>query len=519
LKGDSLIFHDSLIVDGTGLELCPFTTDAVLRANDMRYGVINDRGATREYYSGYGAAIEMEDRGLPVLELGYQRCTEPGRTSAAGGDVVVAFKHGYSMPVFNTVVANNARILFMTDLSDGVTGGEYGNAFLRTDLLRIRNKVAFYTDPQQPENHSGKFVLATPEQMDEQTATPGMYTRHLHMEPGSELSLPDEDWLTVIPSTTVGGYGTIHGNVLVEADGILAPGYASLMECDCRTPYNQGTLTVHNLQMEKNAVLRISIGNRRLNTEYTTMTDVIAVEDKIILADDVMLAILLETETITPGRYLFMTYGDSAGISKEYVKKFVLMNPRYGDYYLSLNFMESGEIYLNVEAPPEPSGIQRYVDLPAMEGVTTNPEPRRHYVMGHENFEFTATFTGAPLKVQATGFYSGQTIDLDKTAKPQGDNTYLYTIYRVAEPWTIFIGPELSSDVSNGVLPGHPRVWAHRNTLYINAGKEDIVSIYDMTGVLRKRTEIPEGVGKFTLGKGLYVVTLKDGSAYKIVIL
>jgi predicted transcriptional regulator YdeE len=39
-----------------------------------------------------------------------------------------------------------------------------------------------------------------------------------------------------------------------------------------------------------------------------------------------------------------------------------------------------------------------------------------------------------------------------------------------------------------------------------------------MTGVLEKRVEIPEGLMRFTLERGLYVVTLKDGSIHKIVI-
>jgi hypothetical protein len=161
--------------------------------------------------------------------------------------------------------------------------------------------------------------------------------------------------------------------------------------------------------------------------------------------------------------------------------------------------------------------IQRYVDLPAVEGVTTVPEPRRHYVKGNKNFTFTATFTGAPLKVTATGFYSAQTIDLDRTAKILGNNYYEYTIHQVVEPWTIYIGPDAST-VSNEFVTGKQRVWAYRNTLYINAEKNDVVSVYNITGVLNREMEIPEGVSKFTLDRGAYVVTLKDGSIHKIII-
>jgi hypothetical protein len=538
LKGDSLIFHDSVIFNGNALDLLPFTTDAAQRQNDMRYGVISDRGTTREHYSFYGPAIEMEDRGMPVLELGYQRCSEPGVTPVeapnarsmagleptpkVGGDIVVAFKQGYHQPIFNTVVANNARISFLTDYYDGVGGGEYTDAFIRTDLLRIRNNVEFYTDPEHPGERRGKLHLYTPAQMDDRMWGPGMFTRHLHLEPGSELSTPGEDSLIVRPTTVIGGYGNLHDNIVVEPEGIVAPGRASLMEGDCQTSYDHGTLTAHSLEMVKDAELRISFDYRTCLSEDGNQVrcmrnDTLAIEENIVLHGKVKLVFLTEQEIIEPGYYLFLTYGDTTGVSREYVKNFILTKERYGEHYFSLDYSIPGYIYLYVTDFVLPK-IQRYVDLPDVEGVTTDPEPRRHYVPGHENFEFTATYSGAPLKVLATGFYSGQTINLDNTAKMIDGRTYLYTIYQVVEPWTVFIGPELSS-VSNGVLSGASRrIWAHRNVLYIDADRRDIVSIYNMTGVLNQRVEIPAGINKFTLERGLYVVTLKDGSVHKIVI-
>jgi hypothetical protein len=517
LKGDSLIFHDSAIFHGNGLELSPFTVDASQRLNDMRYGVVNDRGKTREHYSVYGAAIEMEDRGLPALELGYGRCCEPGVTPV--GDVTVAFKQGFRLPVFNTVVANNARISFLTDDYDGVGGGEYTDAFVRADLLRIRNNVEFYADPQQ-------LVMTAQAQLDDdRMAGAGMYTRHLHLDPGGELSLSGRKPLVVTSSTVVGGYGKINEDLIVKAGGIVAPGRASLMEGDCRTPLEHGTLTVSSLEMEKDAVLRIAIANRQVNSgdrsETAMPADVIHVEDRVFFTDNsVLLEVLPESaeETFDAGSYVFMTYDDTSGASGEYVRNFVLVKQRYGENYFTLDFSEAGKVKLTVTKFPEPE-IRRYVDLPEVEGVTTNPEPRRHYVKGHEDFEFAATFSGAPLKVQATGFYSGQTIDLDETAKSLGGDTRLYTIYQVTEPWTVFIGPEpASSDVSNALPPSLPRVWAIRNTLCINAGTDETASIYTMSGVLRQRTSLSEGLHRITLERGLYIVTLKDGSAHRILI-
>ena len=540
LKADSLIFHDSVIFDDNLIELLPFTTDATKRANDMRYGVINDKGSNRANYSFYGPAIEMEDRGMPVLELGYQRCNEPlssphrspnnrsNRKEEAvptvGGDIIVAFKHGFELPIFNSIVANHARISFITDSFDNVKGGEYLDAFLRTDLLRIRNKVEFYTDPANSDKRSGKFVMASLPQMDDEMVDPGMYTRHLHMEPGSELSIPGEDSIKVVSRTVVGGYGTIHENIRVLVNGAIAPGFASLMEGDCQTSYDQGKLTIHNLQMEKDSEFRISLSNRHWcydaeqNVSYQcSQTDTLVVQDTVFFTDgQVKLVVLPETTTVEPGCYLFLEYGDTlGGPSAEYVKNLVLTQQRYGDYYFSLYYGEIGKVYLCVSTFPLPV-IQRKVTIEQTAGVVTNPVAGEYFVIGHQHFKFTAQFSGSPLKVTATGFYSHQVVDLDYHAVILDNGVYQYTISNVVEPWTVKIGPEPST-VSNEGL-SNQKVWAYKNTLYINAERDDVVSIYNVTGVLHKKLDITEGLKTLTLERGIYVVTLKDGSVHKIII-
>jgi hypothetical protein len=277
--------------------------------------------------------------------------------------------------------------------------------------------------------------------------------------------------------------------------------------------------------MEKDAVLRISAGPQTRMVKnsagklVSTLTDVLAVEDTILLTEGkVPVVILTEMKTVPPGRYLIITYGDKSGLSREYVKNFVLGSQRYEDTYFALDFSEEGDVYLNVSEIPDPT-VQHYVELPAIEGVTTVPEPRRHFVPSFEDFSFTAKFAGAPLKVKATGFYSARIIDLDNTAKVLGDKTFEYTIRQVVEHWTVSIGPDASTveDVSNE-FTNNSRVWTYRNTLYINAEREDIVSIYNMTGVLNRKMDVPEGVTKFTLERGIYVVTLKDGSIHRVVV-
>ena len=545
VKADSLIFHDSAIFAGPLVEMVSFTTDPAVRnaskESIMRYGVVND-DVGFENYMGYGKAIVMPDRGTPILEFGYQRCYEPPyaptaapnrysraggeNTPMVGGDVIVAFKYGFALPIYNTVVANHARISFMDDLHDGVRGGEFVDTYIRTDLLRIRNKVEFYTDPDRSAYRLGTLRMTSNEQMPSVAAT-GIYPHHLHLEPGSELSIPDEDSLVVISTTTVGGYGEIHENVHVLANGIIAPGYASLMESDCQTGFPQGRLSVHNLYMEKDAVMRVSLRYDPSYCQYNpdtkvydlncTRMDTLFVQDSIFFFGRISLHVLIEDKFIEPGCYLFMEYNETEQ-SVEYVNNLVLMTTRHGDLHLTLDKSERGRVYLCVTEFETPI-IQRYVLIHEVDGVKTNPIAEiYHYIPGHQDFTFTATYANkTPLEVLATGYYTQRTTKLPATYLLDG--TYEYRIRQVVEPYDVYFGgidPD-SDVVSNEGILGK-RVWAYRNTLFINVDKDDVVSIYNVTGILSQKLEIPAGLQKLTLDKGVYMVTLKNGTVHKIII-
>ena len=536
VKSDSLVFHDSVIFAGTSVELLTRTTESAKRENQYvakRLGVFNDDDGI--YYQLYGKAIQMPDRNTPIFELGYQRCYEPLNavtlapnmlserggelTPRVGGDIIVAFKYEFALPIYNTVVANHARISFNTR----ETGSEYEEAFIRADLLRIRNKVEFYTDPTQPTKRVGTFKMTSNEQMPSIAAS-GMYPHHVHLEPGSELSIPGEDSLIIISTTTLGGYGEVHEKVYVRANGIIAPGYASLMEWDCQTGRGQGRLTTHDLYMEKDAVMRISISNNncRFNPEtgandlYCTQTDTLFVKDSIFFFGKIPLYVLPETPYIEPGCYLFLVYNDLE-TSAEYVNNLELKTTKYGGLHFRLDKSERGRVYLCVAEMDIPV-IQRYINIHAIEGVTTNPVSNiYHYVKGHDDFVFTASYAGKSLiEVSAVGYYSGKRVVL--TPKYLSNSTYEYTIRQVVEPWDVYFDPTtLIGNVNNeSVLT--QRVWSYRNTLFINVDQADVVSIYNVTGVLYQKLEIPAGLKKLTLEKGIYLVTLKNGSVYKIVI-
>ena len=543
VKADSLIFHDSAVFAGPLVKLQPFTTNQARRnANKivaMRYGIVNDDDGT--YYQEYGKAIQMTDRGLPVLEFGYQRCTEPPyapnaspnrysesggeATPYVGGDIIVAFKWDFALPIYNTVVANHARISFLSDYFDGVKGGEYVSAIVRTDLLRIRNKVEFYTDPDDPKGRSGYFAMSTNQQIPTISES-GMFPRHVHLEPGSELSLPGENSLLVISSTTLGGYGEAHENVFVQANGILAPGYASLMEWDCTSGKGQGTLKIHNLSMEKDAILRISMSSNNCvyNPEtkredlYCTQTDTLIVQDSIFFWGKIKMQVLPENDNIQPGCYLFMVYNEK-NLGPEMLHNLELAETKIGDYHYYIDYMsEPGRVYLCVSETPTPY-IQRYIQIHAIAGVTTNPVANMyHYVRSHDDFVFSATYSNKtePFEVYAIGYYSQAKVVLPPKYLYEG--TYEYIIKQVTEPWDIYFDPEKRGDVTDNVAILGEHVWAFRNVLYVNVDKDDVVSVYNMTGVLYKKLEITAGLNKLTLDKGVYLVKLKDGSTYRVII-
>jgi hypothetical protein len=293
------------------------------------------------------------------------------------------------------------------------------------------------------------------------------------------------------------------------------------MESDCLTPHRQGRLKIHDLDMYDGAEIRISINNIVcLDAEgekyVCTQTDTLAVKNKIYTTGKIPVVILPETETLRPGCYQFLQFGDSLGPSTEYVKNLVLQTTRYNEYYFGFDFSTRGEVRICVTTFPTPT-IQRFVDIPEVEGVTTIPGAGKHYVVGHGDFQFSAYYNGGtPLAVSAQGFYSGTTMNLDPSRS--GANPYTYYFSQIVEPWTVFIGPNVSSNPNgNGDITGN-RVWSYRNTLYVSVLTEDVVSVFNAAGILYKKQEIPAGTSKLILDRGVYVVTLKDGEVHKVII-
>lgn len=159
--------------------------------------------------------------------------------------------------------------------------------------------------------------------------------------------------------------------------------------------------------------------------------------------------------------------------------------------------------------PPITPLIQRAVHIPEHSSVTTNPEPGDYYVLGHNDFSFTACYTGNPLQVTAVGFNTGDIIRL--TGKQLDKGCYEYTFRQVTEPWTVSFGSETSTEIIEGLS-----VWTYKNTLYIRSETKASASIYTITGSLYKQIKISEGEQKELLPKGVYLLLFDNGKRHKI---
>jgi hypothetical protein len=160
--------------------------------------------------------------------------------------------------------------------------------------------------------------------------------------------------------------------------------------------------------------------------------------------------------------------------------------------------------------------IQRYVDIPSVPGVMTEPKAGKHYVRSFEDFSFTVQYAGDPLSVRAEGYYSKMLLDLDKTAELQLDGSYKYTMYKLVEPWTLhFVSKSNSGDVSNEMLNGRS-VWSNGNTLYLDIQGPCLAKIYTLTGLLYKQVEV-DGTTSLQLPQGFFIVSV-NGKQYKVMI-
>jgi hypothetical protein len=529
IRTDSLICHDSLIVDGPKTDLSSWS------------------GLRRD---------------MPVVKLGHQRFTPPwveegcafcytheedqtrGYTGHTPLDTIfVTFRNDAGFPRLHTLVADQAILSFLTDSFDHVYGRPTQDARFYTDTFKIRNHVELYSEDDRTK--SGHFELISEQQMSSKDYS-GVFARHLHMEPispscsGFQYSqLWLEGTLEVTTTSQFGGFGWLHNDVYVETEATLAPGFASLgLDGNC---YEQhaGILRMENLWMDKGAQVKVSIGSTankpefvepyycetgtRYNLgEYADLIDV----DSLVIRERIQIELAIRKEGLyLDGRegvcYPLIRYKSVDPDQLKYLemKKQVLApedHPSISEvYYLSLRLDTACHIVNLCITPQVGPIINRRVEIPTVSGVTSTPLPGIHYVPSHTDFALMLAFTTPQPLAVTTSRIIGGVREAELSGRQTRNGEYEYVIRSVQEDVYLQIGPGYAS--ANGSVDGRA-IWSHNNTLYIKVEKEDIASIYSIAGQLVRRLDVPEGNTAVLLARGVYIITLRDGSIHKVII-
>ena len=501
IQTDSLIVHDSLVIDGP-----------------------------KTVFSTWSAL----DRNMPVIKLGHHRFTPPfaedgtyckqcafheyGEAGHGLDTLVVTFRNDASIERLHTLVADHTVLTFLTDSFDHKNGNPTLDARFFTDIFKVRNQVELWGNP--PLTHSGHFELISEAQMKSKDYS-GIFARQLHMEPiapdckfsnrYSDLWITDPA-LDVISSTRFGGFGTLHADVHVETQAVIAPGYASLGVYGNCYEQMSGTLKMNDLRLDKGAELHFSIGDVKGFDDWET--DILEVDSLTLYGTVNVFVEVRCQQKFTPGCYPIILY---KAVGEQNLNHLLLGTFKLGEYQLSLDFETTpGVVYLCVGQPVLPMVQREVIITEPPTGVSVYPLPGVHYVPWGNSFTFSVTYGGPQYLIQTS-----RTIDNGGQETLIGvmtaNNEFEYTIPFVkTQPLYVYIGPRIS--VENEFLYKDAAVWSFGNTLYINVEQKDIASIYSVTGMLVKRIEIPDGGTSFPMQRGVFIVTLKDGSVHKVII-
>jgi hypothetical protein len=530
IRTDSLIVHDSLIIDGPKTSL---TT-----------------------WSGLY-------RGVPIIKLGHHRMTPPSAEAGCVGCFVhpkdtrrasgsnphldtlnVTFRNNGGVPRLHTLVADHAIITFLTDSFDHQLGNPSLDTKFFADTFKVRNHVEL---KDFDDTRMGHFELISEEQMLSKDYA-GVYTRHLHMEPiapscsnfgYSQLWLPEQT-LSVITTSHFGGFGWLHNDVYVETEATLAPGFTSLGRDGNCYEQKAGILRMGDLRMDKGADISFSIGEDHSSFaeyfdcgngsryEVGAYADFMDVED-LLLRGEVNLDILIRPEGLYMDGfeercYPIIHYGSldhEEVLNHLKLRKTTLTSYDHptidGTYFLTLDVDEDCHMVNLCVVPKNMPPISREIQIhfPDVAGVVSNRPPGIHYVRSHTDFLFTLTFPlNRAMTVETNRVLRGETeAPLTGTLNENGE--FEYVIRNVQEDIYLSIGPDY---VGNETIDDGPAVWSHNSTLHMKVERSDVASIYSIAGQLVKRIELPEGNTSVPMARGVYIITLKDGSVHKVII-
>ncbi|MDR1332005.1 MAG: hypothetical protein LBK07_07855, partial [Tannerella sp.] len=482
IRTDSLIVHDSLIIDGPKTA---FASWSALRRN------------------------------MPVFKFGHHRFTPPfaeagcrdchthaldpdGAGINALDTTFVTFRNDASVPRLHTMVADHTLLTFLTDSADHISGNPIIHAKFYVDTFKIRNHVQLI----EADNHtrSGHFELVSEPQMTSKSYA-GVFARHLHLEPagpvcsgfGYSQFWPYFATLDIIPTSTFGGFGWIHSDVHVAIGGNLFPGYASLGRDGNCYEQRAGFLRTNDLRVDKGANLKFSLGEEPgfyqedyachangVDAHYALGRNADFLDiDSLTVYGRVELDVTVRPEglNLEPNESRCFPIIRYRKVQDGVLNHIVLKKDRLtgadhpgisGTYFMHLEFDTACHVVSLCVSTRDVPDIIRQVTVPETPGVTTTPPAGTYYIISRSDFDFKVAFGNAkPLTVRSGRRIDGVPEILQGRLNANGE--YEYRIQRVTSQIDITIGPDLAG--ADTPAAGSAGVWSRGGKLHIRVDR------------------------------------------------
>jgi hypothetical protein len=153
------------------------------------------------------------------------------------------------------------------------------------------------------------------------------------------------------------------------------------------------------------------------------------------------------------------------------------------------------------------------VTWPAMNGISTSPEPDTYYVESGQDFVFTILPGSVPADADllVTTHRPNRPAENDVVIRSNEDGSYTVIIKDIREMLTL----EISCTTENIQVAGL-KVWASDGTLHLTTDHSGEAKVYQSSGLLVKSVPFAANETIQTpLAAGIYIITV-DGSAYKV---
>jgi hypothetical protein len=171
----------------------------------------------------------------------------------------------------------------------------------------------------------------------------------------------------------------------------------------------------------------------------------------------------------------------------------------------------------------DPTINRQIIFQPLPEGITRDPgvgtDTDPIWVSSGSSFEFALTVPAdrEPV-VQTDRVVDGSVETLIGTADESVPDRYIFVIRSIRQNINITVTSKIKSGSVGNLAGNGNKVWAFGGNLNVRTEKATTVSVYNLVGVLCKQQQIAAGEVTIPLSTGVYIVKLKDGRAYKVVV-